>query len=171
MPTIKKIDTVKDLITKLEKAKALVITDYTGLTHKQLEQLRHNLKKANSELTITKNTLLKRALHQVKKTVSETHLQGATATLFAYADEVAPLKELFKFFKDVSRGTVRAGLLGQAEMTAQEVEKLSTLPSRQQLLANLVGQLQAPIYGLHNALSWNIRKLVWTLEGVKAKKS
>ena len=171
MATQKKIDQVKELTTKLEKAKALVITDYTGLTHKQLEELRRALKKTQAELTISKNTLLKRALTDVKKSISDTHLQGATATLFAYADEVAPLKALIKFFKDATHGTVRAGLLGATQLNATEIERLSTLPAREQLLAQLVGQLQGPLYGLHNALSWNIRKLVWTLEAVKSKKS
>src|SRR3989344_1775827 len=166
----KKIDQVKELTTKLEKAKALVITDYTGLTHKQLEELRRTLKKTQAELTISKNTLLKRALLDVKKSISDTHLQGATATLFAYADEVAPLKALIKFFKDATHGTVRAGLLGATELSAAEVERLSTLPSREQLLSQLVGQLKAPLYGLHNALSWNIRKLVYSLNVIKEKK-
>ena len=98
-------------------------------------------------------------------------MQGATATLFAYADEVAPLKALIKFFKDATHGTVRAGLLGATQLNATEIERLSTLPAREQLLAQLVGQLQGPLYGLHNALSWNIRKLVWTLGAVKSKKS
>ena len=171
MATQKKIDQVKELTTKLEKAKDLVLTDYTGLTHKQLEELRRALKKTQAELTIPKNTLLKRALTEVKKSISDTHLQGATATLFAYADEVAPLKALIKFFKDATHGTVRAGLLGTNELNAAEIERLSTLPSREQLLSQLVGQLEAPLYGLHNALSWNIRKLVWTLDGIKNTKS
>jgi len=76
-----------------------------------------------------------------------------------------------KFFKDATHGTVRAGLLGATQLNATEIERLSTLPAREQLLAQLVGQLQGPLYGLHNALSWNIRKLVWTLGAVKSKKS
>lgn len=171
MATQKKIDIVKELTEKLRRAKALYLIDPTGLKHKQLEDLRKNLKKVEAEFTISKNTLFKRALAGVKRTVSETQLTGATATLFAYADEVAPIRELVAFFKNAAAGKIKTGLLGTQELTTADVERLATLPPRDTLLAQLVGQLQAPIYGLHNALSWNMRKLVWALEAVKVKKA
>lgn len=170
MATQKKLDQVKSLTDKLTKAKSVVLTDPSGLTHRQLEDLRKNLKKAQGELTVIKNTLLKRAFTNVQKTISDTPLQGATATLISYADEVAPLKALTKFFKDANLGKIKGGLLGEQELTIQEIEKLATLPGRDMLLSKLVGQLQAPMYGLHNALSWNMRKLVWTLDSIKTKK-
>ena len=167
----KKIDQVKALTDKLTKAKALVLTDPQGLTHKQLEDLRKKLKQTQGELTVSKNTLMKRALKEVKQTLSDTLLTGPNATLFVYADEISPLKELVKFLKNAGKGTIKGGLLGAQELTLSDVEKLASLPSRDILLSKLVGQLQAPIYGLHYALSWNIRKLVWALEGVKTQKS
>lgn len=167
----KKIDIVKELTDKLSRAKALVIADYQGLTHKQLEELRKLLKKTEAEFKISKNNLLKKALEEVHKPLSASHLQGATATLFAYADEVSPIKTLVTFFKNAAHGSVRAGVLGANELTASDIEKLSVLPSREILLAQLVGQLRSPIYGLHNALSWNLKKLVWTIEAVKTKKA
>ena len=78
--------------------------------------------------------------------------------------------ELVTFFKNAGAGQVKVGLLGEKEITTTEVVHLATLPSRDILLTQLVGLLQAPLYGLHNALSWNIRQLVWTLEAVKGKK-
>lgn len=171
MATQKKIDTVKDLTDKLGRAKALVLTDPSGLTHKQIEELRKSLKKTQADFTITKNALLKRALGEVKKTINETSLRGSTATLFAYADEVSPLKELTKFLKVAGKGILKAGLLGNTELTVAQLEQLSKLPGRETLLAQLVAQLNAPVYGLHNALSWNLRQLVWTLEAVKNNKS
>jgi large subunit ribosomal protein L10 len=167
----KKTELLSALKDSLSKAKTIILADYTGLTHKQLEEVRRLIKKAEGELTVTKNSLLKKALDASKKVIDETHLQGATATLFAFGDEVAPLKALVKFFKDTTRGRVKAGLLGDKMLTEEEVNRLSTLPGRGQLLSKLVDQLQAPISGLHNALSWNIRTLVWTLDAVKSKKS
>lgn len=171
MVTQHKIDIVKELTDKLSRAKALYLIDPTGLKHKQLEEVRKILKKAEAELTVTKNTLLKRALAGVKKTISDTHLTGPTASLLAYRDEVAPLRELVHFIKNAAAGKIKTGLLGAAELTTADVERLATLPPRDTLLAQLVGQLQAPISGLYYALSWNLRKLVWTLDTVKNKKS
>lgn len=167
---LKKIELVKALVEKFQKAKSTVFTNYQGVTHKQLEELRKIVKKVGGEFTVTKNNLLKRALSDSKKQVSESTFDGPTGTLFAYNDEVTPLKELVKFFKSLGKDTIKAGILGDVELPQSEVEKLAQLPSRGVLLAQLVGQLQAPLYGLHNALSWNLRQLVWTLEAVKSKK-
>lgn len=170
MPTQKKIDTVKSLTDKLSRAKSLILADYQGFTHKELENLRKKLKKLGAEFVVTKNTLLKRILGESKKTVDQTSLDGATATLFSYADEISPITELVNFFKTSAKGKIKSGFLGEAPLTAKDAEKLANLPSRNTLLAQLVGQLQAPLYGFHNALSWNLRQLVWTLNAVKNKK-
>jgi len=161
MATTKKQESVQNLTDKLSKAKAWVLADYTGITHKQLEDLRKILKKIDGEITVVKNRLFKKALTDQKKEFDETHLQGATAALFAYKDEVSPIKELVNF------GKVKYGFLGNNPLNAQEITRFASLPTREQLLAQLVGQLQAPIYGLHNALSWNLKKLVWTLNNIK----
>lgn len=163
MATQRKIDTVTSLSDKLSRAKAIVLADYRGLKHKQLEELRKALKKLEAEFVVTKNTLLKRALAKDDLT---SFLKEATGTLFAYADEVAPLKELLKFFKTAGAGKPKTGLLGNTVLSDTDITKLATLPNRQTLLAQLVSQLNAPIQGLHYALSWNINRLVWALKEV-----
>lgn len=170
MPTQKKIDTVTNLTDKVQKAKVVVLTDYRGLKHKQLEELRRTLKKEQGELVVAKNRLIKRALAD-KAAGVESALSEATGMLFSYADEVAPLKAMLKFFKTAGMGKTKVGLMGDTIMTEADLTKLASLPSREQLLGKLVGQLNAPIQGLHYALQWNINKLVWALEGVKSKKS
>ncbi|RJR15517.1 50S ribosomal protein L10 [Candidatus Microgenomates bacterium] len=166
----KKIDTVNALTEKMQRAKAVVIADYTGIKHKQLEELRKALKKLQAEFTVTKNTLLKRVLSDNKQEVTNDALQTQTAVLMAYDDEASPVKALVNFFKTAAAGRVKGGLLNGSPLTEAQIEQLATLPNREILLAKLVGQMQAPIYGLHNALSWNLRKLVWTLDAVKSKK-
>lgn len=158
------------LTDKLSRTKALILTDCTGIAHKQLEDLRRELKQAGAEFTITKNTLLKRALEIVKKSIPGTHLTHSTAALFAYADEAAAVKTLVKFFKSINLGKIKAGLLGTNLLSNTEIEKLAILPAREVLLARFLGQLNAPILGLHNALTWNIRKLAWVLDAVKNSK-
>lgn len=170
MATQKKIEIVKDLTDMLQQAKSIVFADYSRLTHKQLEDLRKKLKKVEGRFIVVKNNLLKRAFQNLNRKLDESHITGATGVLLALADEVAPIKELVNFFKTAAAGVVKSGLLGDILLTHADVTKLAGLPSRQQLYANLANQLQSPIYGLHNALSWNIRKLVWTLEAVRLKK-
>lgn len=170
MPTQKKIDAVNNLAEKISKAKVMVLADYRGIKHKQLEELRRNLKKSNGEFTVSKNRFILRALGDKGQALREA-LNESTAVLFAYADEVAPLKELLKFFKTAGMGKTKAGLMGDSVLSEAEVTRLATLPSRDVLLGRLVGQLNAPIQGLHYALSWNINKFAWALQAIKGKKS
>jgi large subunit ribosomal protein L10 len=170
MATAKKIETVTELTDKVSKAKSMIFTDYVGLKHKQLEEFRKTLAKVDGEFMVTKNKLFERALGEKAPLVHD-HLKNATGTLFAYADEVAPLKELVKFLKAAGIGKVKGGLLGTQVLSDMEVAKLSTLPNRDMLLAKLAGQLNAPIQGLHHALSWNLNRLVWALNSIKEKKN
>ena len=91
--------------------------------------------------------------------------------LFAFEDEAGPVKELVNFLKTTNLGTIKAGLLGATNLSIDEVNRLAELPARPMLLSKLTGQLQTPLSGLHNALSWNLRQLVWTLDAVKSKKN
>lgn len=170
MATQKKIDSVTNLTEKVNRAKVMVLADYRGLKHKQLEELRRTLKKTNGEFMIAKNRLVLRALGDRAESMREA-LNNETAVLFAYEDEVAPLKELLKFFKVAGMGKTKAGLMGSTFMTDADVTKLATLPSRDALLSKLVRQLNSPIQGLHYALQWNINKLVWALDAIKGKKT
>lgn len=169
MATQKKIDTVTTLTEKISRAKSIVLADYRGLKHKQLEELRKALKKTDAQFSVTKNRLFAKALGNKAKSI-EGYLKESTAALFAYADEVAPLKELLKFFKTVGAGKTKGGLLGTHVLSDEEVRKLSSLAPRPVLLGKLVAQLNAPIQGLHYALTWNIHRLVWGLNGIKGKK-
>lgn len=170
MATQKKIDAVTTLTEKVNRAKVMVLADYRGLKHKQLEELRRALKKTNGEFMIAKNRLVLRALGDRADSMREP-LNSETAILFAYEDEVAPLKEMLKFFKAAGLGKTKAGLMGTTVMSDADVTKLATLPSRDALLGKLVRQLNAPIQSLHYALQWNMNKLVWALNAVKDKKT
>lgn len=165
----KKAETVTGLTEKVSRAKALIVADYRGIKHKRMEELRRNLKKHDAEIMVAKNRLLLRSLGDRAEGLKSA-LENTTATLFAYADEVAPLKELLKFFKAEGMGKTKAGLLGSQVLSESDVTKLAALPSRDVLLGKLVRQLNAPIQGLHHALQWNMNKLVWALEAVKNKK-
>lgn len=183
MPNQKKIDNVATLKDKLGKTKALFLTDYQGMTHKQMETLRKALKKVQAEFVVAKNTLLKLALeNQAPKNPQaggfpgqaiqqlEAELKNPTATLLAFGDEIAAIKELAAFIKNTQLPKIKLGFFWGKLATQTDFNKLATLPPREILLAMLVGRLQSPISGLHYALSWNMRRLVTVLNNVKGKK-
>ncbi len=168
MATQRKIDSVQELTEKMSKAKSIVFADYRGLTHKQLEELRKALRKVQAEFVIAKNTLILKALAvKEQKITSSDLLTGPTATLFSYSDEVSGLKEMVKFAKTLSLPKIKFGFLGAQELTEAQVTNLSKLPGKDILLAQLVGQMKSPLYGLHRALNWNLQKFVLVLSAIK----
>lgn len=168
----KKGKIVTALSQKLEKAKALIFTNYQGMTHKQIEGLKKSLKGLDADLVVTKNTLLTRALEDEKwKIEDKKSFEGPTATLFVYADVITPIKELAKSIKSLKLPVVKFGILDKQALTADQVLKLASLPSREMLLAQIVGQMKAPIFGLQRALNWNLQKLVMNLKAIESKKA
>ena len=172
MATNQKIETVKQLKENLEKSKLTILTDYRGLKTSDLDQLRGELLQTNSEYNVTKNTLLLRALKETHKDslVNQEALNGPTATLFAYGDEITPVKSLLKLIKNLGLPVIKSGMLGTQAITPSQVQELGKLPAREVLLGKLVGGLSSPLYGIVNVLSGNLRKLVYVLNAVREVK-
>lgn len=172
----KKADAVEKLAQKLQKAKTFFLTDYRGLTHQQLETLKKALKKVEGEFVVAKNTMLRIAMKKNAKMENATmqeldnELKNPTAALFAYGDEIAAIKELAKFIKSTQLPKIKIGFFAGNKATAADFTKLASLPTRDILLATLAARLKSPIYGLHYAMSWNLRKLVTVLGNIKDKK-
>lgn len=160
-----KEETVVMLQEKLSRAKALVFADYKGMTMKQLSDLRTQLRTQNAEFNITKNTLLERALPDTKLEI------GPTATLFAYNDEISPIKTLVKALKDIGIGKIKSGFLGTDFLDVAKIQQLSTLPSKDELRGKTVGVLVAPIQGILSVLQGNLRNLVYALSQIQKTKS
>lgn len=165
-----KIATVAKFSEKVVRAKALVFTNYQGMKHKQLEELKKAVKKLNAELLVTKNTLLNLALKSQKIESEKQTLKSPTATLFIYEDPIAPIKELAKSIKNIKLPLIKFGLLEGKPMNEPEVLRFSTLPTREVLIAQFVGGLKSPIFGLHRALNWNLQKFVMTLKAIEKTK-
>jgi len=167
----KKEQIVSELGEKIKKAKSIVFTNYQGMTHKQLENLKKALRALNAEIVVVKNTLILRALESEKwKIEEEKSLEGATAALFSYEDVILPLKQLAKSIKELGLPTIKFGILENQALTSEQVLKLASLPSREILIAQVVGELKSPIYGLHRSLTWNFYKLVNVLKEIEKTK-
>ncbi len=167
----KKIDLVNELSEKVTKSKAIIFTNYQGLTHLQLERIKRAAKKLEAEYVTTKNTLVKRALgDKIDPEADKDKFTDPTATLFIYNDIVAPLKELTNIIKELTLPKIKFGIFEGKQISEKEVEKIATLPPLPVLQAQLLGQMKAPISGLHRALNWNLQSLVMTLNAIREKK-
>lgn len=159
-----KQDLVLKIAEKLGRAKSIVFTDYKGLTMPQLSDLRSKLNEVDSEFTVTKNTLTQRALTQE---LPKEILEGPTAALLAYNDEITPIKILVKALKDAGIGKVKAGFLGTEFLDEAKILQLASLPSKDELRAKTVGVLVAPLQGIVGVLQGNLRNLVYALSEIQ----
>ena len=164
-----KEELVQKLQEKLGKAKAMVFTDYRGLTMKQLSDLRDKLREQQAEFTITKNTLLERAMPTTYHPPPAAY-QNPPATLFAYDDEISPIKLLVKTLKDATLGKIKMGFLGTEALDEARILQLSTLPTKDELRGQTVGILVAPLQGIVSVLQGNLRNLVYALSEIQKAK-
>lgn len=175
---LQKEEAVVKLKEKLEKATALVFADYQqagaagtkGLTMSQLTDLRNKLREVAAEFSVTKNSTLKRALQSSTIHLPPSSFEGPTATLFAYDDQISPIKILVKAFKDYTIGKVKFGFLGKEALDEAKIIQLSALPSKDELRAKMVGVLVAPLSGMVTVLNANLRGLVYALDQIRKSK-
>ncbi|MBI2017749.1 50S ribosomal protein L10 [Candidatus Daviesbacteria bacterium] len=165
-----KEELVKIIQEKLGKSTAVVFTDYKGLNMAQLSDLRKKLREQNAQFIITKNTLLKLAVPSSTFHLPPSSLEGPTATLFAYDDEISPIKILVKALKDAAIGKVKSGFLGEIALDEAKIIQLSTLPTKDELRAKTVGVLVAPLQGMVSVLNGNLRNLVYALNQIRISK-
>ncbi len=174
MPSTKVLEekklVVKTLAAKIKEAKSIVLADYRGLTVEQDTQMREAFRKEGVEYKIYKNTLTKLAAQQNNITGLDVFLEGPTAIAFSNTDPVAPAKLLAEFAKKFDKLELKAGVVEGKVIDEKGVKELANLPSREELLAKMLGSLNAPITGLVNVLNGNIRGLVVALNAIKEQK-
>ncbi len=172
MPNKQNQDAVKALREKVAKAKSIIVTDYSGLKSNDINALRDTIKDSDAEVSVAKNTLLKIALKEenVYSTELEKHLEGTNAVIFSYKDAVAPLKSLYEFIKKVDLPKIKAAIFDGQFANATQVETISKLPSREQLLAQVVGGMKSPLNGFVRTLNGVQQKFVYALSAIAEKK-
>ena len=169
----RKEEIVNELAQKIEASNGLVFADYQGLTTKQTEDLKKQLKASQASMAVTKNTLLKISLSKSQKyadLVKDEPMDKPTATLFLGEDTITPLKAIAKAFKDFSLPKIKFGIIDGQALTEEQVLKLASLPNRETLIAQLVGTLNSPIQGLVVTLNSTLQKFVMTLEMIAKSK-
>lgn len=152
---------VSEIQEKLAKATSIVLVDYKGVNVEDATELRKLCREENVEYKVYKNTLFKRAAAAAGVVGLDDQLQGTVAVALSYGDVVAPARTLNKFLKAHAKSTleIKAGVVEGKLMSAVEIKALGDLPSKEVLIAMLLGALQG-----------SIRNLAYVLDTIRASK-
>lgn len=168
---VEKKNMVKEFSDAVRGANPVVFTDYARSGVNDLNQLRMQLRAADSKLKVVQNRLFQRAIKELNIGDSVRKFTGPTAVAYGGQDVVEVVKVLIKFVKqNPNKLVVRDGFVDGQYFELEGLEKLAKLPSRGVLIARLVGQMNAPISRWGMVLRGNLQKLVCVLDGIKGRK-
>ncbi len=160
------VDEIKD---KLSRAKSVAFVDYKGLTVAEDNAMRREFKKNGSEYKVYKNRLMLLALNELGIQGAEEYLQGTSAVAFSYDDEVAGAKVVCETAEKTKKLTVKFGLLNGNFVEGKEIEHLAKLPSKEVLIAKLLGTLNGPASALCRVLNAPTQGLAIALNAIATK--
>jgi len=166
---------VLEIKEKLDKAESIYITDFTGLTVAQTNELRNEFFNAKVEYKVLKNTLVKKALEQSDnkfKAQSEKiveYLKGPTSVVFAYDDPVSPAKIIKKFFDKNEKPKLKLALVESVVYDSKKLNELASILSKPEIISSIIGSLHAPISGIVGSINAVIRDLASIFEEVAKK--
>ncbi len=149
MPNAKNQETLAVIKEELGNAGAVWVVDYCGLTVKEVQELRRSIREAGASMKVYKNTLVHIALEEAELPTLDEMLNGPSAFVFAGEDVAAAAKAVKNFAKDNEKLEIKGGLMDGKAVTAEEVEAIASLPSRDELLAHIA----AAINGVAKALA------------------
>jgi large subunit ribosomal protein L10 len=167
----KKEQVVQELRERFQAAQAVYVTHYRGLTVKQSNELRRSMDKAGAKYHVSKNTLVQLVVAGTDFELLTPELKGPTGLVFVQGDPAAAAKALCEMAKKHEPLKIQGGVLGGKFLTAADIEALSKLPSRDQMLAMFVGVVQGPLRNLVGVLSGVPRSFVQVLHAIEQKKA
>lgn len=174
-----KQEIMEDLKDKIAKQKAIILVGITGLKVKDMTLLRRKVKAIDGNLKVIKKTLAERVLREKKLIGDEDKSSSSTpffdknefkeelAFVFGFGDELSSAKVAYQFSKENDKLKILGGFIENQMKTNEEVIILAQLPSRKELLAELVGSIQAPVANFVYALNYNIKGLITVLAKAK----
>ena len=166
-----KQEILNNLKEKIEKQKSVVFMDFTKVGVKDLTELRMKMRESDCEFKVAKKTLIQKAFEGSKPEVGDKvrEMQGEIGLGFGYSDEIAPFKVSGDFSKTNENFKILGGLISDDFFKDDQAKVLSELPTKQELLAKMVGSIGAPVSGFVSVLGGNIRNLVYTLNAIKGR--
>ena len=171
MRRTEKDEFIGELQQKLEGATAFYLTDFTGLNVKQMTQFRARLRKQGVDYVVVKNTLAQRALQGLDLPDVAGFFTGPTGVVIGRDDAVAAAKAVTDFAREFGdRPAVKVGIVERREVTPAQVKQLAELPSREVLLAQIAGGLQAPMARLAGGMSQLLAGFARAVDALRQQK-
>jgi large subunit ribosomal protein L10 len=163
---------IEEVKEKVARAKSMFFADFTGITVEQVTELRREFRKSNVDYRVVKNTLARKALESVGgyDTVLD-RLVKPTAIAFGYDDPVAPAKIIKKFREKNDKLTVKICVVEKVVFDGKQLDELAKLPSRKEIIAGILGSIQAPMTGVVGAINAVMRDLVCVIDAIEKKKA
>ena len=160
---------VEEIKEKFSTAKTLAFVDYRGITVDEDTKLRKKFRENGCDYKVYKNRLMLKALSDLGIECPANYFEGTTAVAIGYEDEVAPAKIVCNFVKESKKMAIKFGILNCTSVDAQNIEALATLPSKEELIAKLLGTLNNTASSLCRVLTAPSRGLVVALNAVATK--
>jgi large subunit ribosomal protein L10 len=165
---------VAKLSDELGRIKLAVMTDYRGLSVPEIEELRANLRQEGMTYRVSKNTLLRLATksNPAFAKIDPSTFSGPMALAMGFDDEVAPARVIFQYAKAHDALEIVGAMTGEGQLlSAAEVKALATLPTREQLIAQVVGTIAAPLTGFVGVMAGNVRSIINVLNALSEAKA
>ena len=159
-----------ELTEHLSESEFCILTDYMGLTVDKTQELRNKLHETSARMTVVRNRVMSLVAKEQGLEGLEPGLSGPTAMVFGSGDVVGTAKVLKEFVKNNELPVVKIGALDGQILTAEQINELASLPSREELLAKVVGTIAAPLSQVVGVLNQKVSSLVHVLNAVKVKK-
>lgn len=166
-----KVSEVQAIAERIEKAQSMVLADYTGLTVDQMTQFRRNCRARSVECRVVKNRLAQIAADKAGVAALKDLLKGPTAIVFGPESQVEPAKIVVEFAKDNDKMQVKGGWVDGQSLSAAQVEALSRIPSREELLAKMMGSINSPARGMAFAMNGVIAGLARVIDAVAKQRA
>jgi len=165
----KKQEVLKDLKEKISRQKTMVFIDFSGLKVKDISDLKQKLSQSDSLFKVSKKTLLKIALKDFSSSLTQkiNELKGELGVIFGFGDEISPTKTTYNFSLENEKLKILGGFFEGKFIEKETVIELAKIPTKEELLARLVGSISAPVSNLANVLQGNIKGLVRILSSIK----
>ena len=165
-----KVAMIATMKETMKNAKGAVLTDYRGIKVAQDTKLRRKMREAGVQYSVIKNNMASIAAQEAGIEGLDDYLKGPLAMVSSDKDPVAAAKLISEFIKENRIMEIKGGLVEGKVIDAEGVKALANLPSREVLLARLLGSMQSPITGFVTVLQGNIRNLVYALDAVRQQK-
>ena len=170
MPNAKNQETVAKIKDELSATQAGWVVDYRGVTVKEIQELRRNVRGAGAQMKVYKNTLMHLALTECELPTMDDLLEGPSAFVFADSDPAAAAKVIKNFAKDNENLTIKGGMMEGEAYDAKQVEAIAALPSREELMGKIAGMLSGVARGLATSINGVPRGLAQSLSQVAEQK-